>query len=338
MVIDRRGALGLAAGTLLLPRQRASAAGLTKVRITQPTDSLSYMAIYAARARGLFEAAGIEVEVVITRGDGPDVQALLAGEVEFVATPPTHLYTLYLQNRKLLGICGLLGRCCINVVLHKDVAADKGVSETSPFADKLRSLAGTTIGASAPGALTYNIAEWYIQRGGMKPQVDAKVVAAGNGASAIAAMEHKVVTAYAQSSPLTDELVRRGLAIWLINNSRGDDPALQEFLHAVIYVRPDWAEQNADLTRRMIRCLVKASTWIRATPPDEVARVLRPYFASLDEGLYRSALENVREAVTADGHVSEAGSDNYEKVLLETGSLKQHVPFDAVFSRAYLPA
>jgi NitT/TauT family transport system substrate-binding protein len=334
---DRRTVLGLAASTLLLPR-RGSTQTLTKVRITQPTDSLSYMAIYAARARGLFTAAGIDLEVIITRGDGPDVQALLAGDVEFVATPPTHLYTLYLQNRRLIGICGLLDRCCINIVLHKDIAAERGVTPTSPFADKLRSLAGTTIGASAPGALTYNLAEWYIQRAGLKPQIDAKVVAAGNGAAAIAAMEHKVVTAYAQSSPLTDELVRRGLAIWLINNTQGDDPALQQFLHAVIYVRPDWAEQNADLTRRMVNCLVQASTWIRATPPDEVASTLRPYFASLEDGLYRAALENVRQAVTASGHISQEGSDNYEKVLLETGSLKQHVPFEAVFSNQYLPA
>src|SRR5215813_8149014 len=108
------------------------AQGLTKVRITQPGESLSYMTIYLGRAKDFFREAGIDLQVVVTRGDGPDVQALLAKEVEFVATPPHHLYTLYLQNRKLLGICGILGRCSSNMVISKEVAVDRGVSESSP--------------------------------------------------------------------------------------------------------------------------------------------------------------------------------------------------------------
>src|ERR1041384_8606697 len=78
------------------------AQGLTKVKITQPSESLSYMPIYLGRAKEFFKEAGIDLTVVITRGDGPDVQALMAREVEFVATPPHHLYTLFLQKRRLL--------------------------------------------------------------------------------------------------------------------------------------------------------------------------------------------------------------------------------------------
>ncbi len=106
-----------------LPPSRAPtllrAQGLAKVKITQPADSLTYMPIYVARAKNWFRDAGIEIEVVVTRGDGPDVQALMAKEVEFVATPPHHLFTLFLQNRKLLGVCGILGRCGINLVISK---------------------------------------------------------------------------------------------------------------------------------------------------------------------------------------------------------------------------
>jgi len=107
------------------------AQGLTKVRITQPAESLSYMPIYIGRARNFFQEAGIDLQVVVTRGDGPDVQALMAKEVDFVATPPHHLYTLYLQNRKLLGVCGVLGRCGTNMVISKEAAAERNVSESS---------------------------------------------------------------------------------------------------------------------------------------------------------------------------------------------------------------
>ena len=137
------------------------AQGLVKVRITQPAESLSYMPIYVGRAKEFFKEAGIDLELVVTRGDGPDVQALMAKEVEFVATPPHHLYTLSLQNRKLLGIAGILGRCGTNMVINKDAAAERNVAEDSPFEAKLKALKGLTFGVSTPGSLTYNMGLYY---------------------------------------------------------------------------------------------------------------------------------------------------------------------------------
>ncbi len=332
----RRGVLAGAAAALAVPRM-VRAQGLTKVRITQPADSLSYMPIYVGRARDMFKAAGIDLELVITRGDGPDVQALMAREVQFVATPPHHLYTLHLQGRQLLGVCGILGRCGINLVISKQAAAERRISADSPIEAKLGALRGLTIGASAPGSLTFNIAQYYILRAGLDPQRDARVVASGTGPAAIAAMRNNIVNAYSFSSPLTDQMVETGIADWLINNTRGQDPALREFLHAVIYVRPDYARENADLVRRMVRVIVESSAWIRANPVEQVASTIRPFFSRLDEAVFFSALGNVREAVVPDGKMSPAGSDAYQEVLIRTGHLRQRVPFEAVFDTSFLP-
>ena len=67
-------------------------------------------------------------------------------------------------------------------------------------------------------------------------------------------------------------------------------------------------------------------------------RACWPFFASLDEKVFLSALGNVREAVIPNGRMSAAGSDAYQKVLLQTGHLKETVAFDAVFTNQYLPA
>src|SRR5215467_8432777 len=258
--LTRRGfTLGTASLSLLGAPAIVRAQGLTKVRITQPSESLSYMPIYLGRSKDFFKEAGIDLQVVITRGDGPDVQALMAKEVEFVATPPHHLYTLYLQNRKLLGIAGILGRCGTNMVISKDVAAERNVSEDSPFEKKLAALKGLTFGVSTPGSLTYNMGLYYILRAGLKPQEDAKVVGTGTGTAALAAMSNKIANASMFPSPTADEAVARGFAVWLINNTRGQDPDLKEFLHAVVYVRPDYHAENTDLCRRLIAALVKSS-------------------------------------------------------------------------------
>jgi len=313
------------------------AQGLTKVRITQPSESLSYMPLYAGRAKGFFKEAGIELELVVTRGDGPDVQALMAKEVEFVATPPHHLYTLYLQNRKLLGIAGLLGRCGINLVVSKEAAAERNVSEDSPFEKKLAAIKGLTIGVSTPGSLTYNMGLYYTLRAGFKPQVETKVVGTGVGTAALAAMSNKIANASMFPSPTADEAVSRGFAVWLINNTRGQDPDLKEFLHAVIYVRPDYLADNTDLCKRLVAAVVKSEAWIKSQPIEEVGKTLRPFFTSLDEKVFSSAVANVREAVIPDGRMTAAGSDAYQQVLMMTGHLKTPVAFDAVFTNKYLP-
>src|SRR3954466_2332719 len=214
-MIDRR-VTGLSRRNLVLGAIAAPsivrAQGLTRVKITQPSESLSYMPIYVGRARNFFKEAGIDLQLVVTRGDGPDVQALMAKEVEFVATPPHHLYTLYLQNRKLLGVCGILGRCGINMVIAKEDAAERNVSEDSPFEKKLAALKGLTFGVSTPGSLTYNMGLYYILRAGLKPQVDARVVGTGVGTASLAAMSNKIANASMFPSPTADEAVSRGFA------------------------------------------------------------------------------------------------------------------------------
>lgn len=331
------GAAGLT-GFLASP-SIVGAQSLTPVRITQPSQSLSYMAIYVGRVLGLFEKAGIDLEVVITRGDGPDVQALMAGEVDFVATPPHHLYTLYLQQQQLYGICGVLGRCGINLVIGKEAAKERGVTEDSSIDEKLEALRGLTIGVSAPGSLTYNIAEYYIRRAGLKPQVDAAVIPSGTGPSAIAAMKNGIVNGYSFSSPLTDQLVQMEIADWLINNTRAQDPALEEFLHAVIYARPDFLEKNEDLARRLVGVIVEASSWIRQSSVEDIVGAIGDLdnFSGLERDVFISAVANVREAVVPDGRMTAQGSDAYQEVLLSTGHLTEHVDFDAVFTNDYLP-
>jgi NitT/TauT family transport system substrate-binding protein len=334
----RSFALGAASLAVIGAPAIVRAQGLTKVKVTQPAESLSYMPLYVGRAKGFFKEAGIDLEVIVTRGDGPDVQALMAKEVEFVATPPHHLFTLYLQNRKLLGVCGILGRCGTNVVIGKAAAAERRITEDSTIEEKLTAMKGLTFGASTPGSLTYNIGLYYILRAGLKPQVDAKVVGTGVGLAALAAMKNKIANASMFPSPTADEAVHLGFADWLINNTRGQDPDLKEFLHAVVYVRPEFLSENTDLCKRMIGAVVKSAAWIRSVSVEEVAQAIRPFFASLDEKVFLSALGNVREAVIPNGRMSAAGSDAYQKVLLQTGHLKETVAFDAVFTNQYLPA
>jgi hypothetical protein len=83
--------------------------------------------------------------------------------------------------------------------------------------------------------------------------------------------------------------------------------------------------------------ILSAPAFVRAQGLTKV-RITQPGESLSYMAIYLSALTNVREAVSADGRMTAAASDTYQKVLLMTGHLKSPVPFDAVLTNQYLPA
>src|SRR4051812_15017809 len=76
----------------------AAAPAPLKVRVSQPLDALSLASMYVARGNGYFADEGIEPEVITFSGGGPDVQALIAGDVEFNVTATTFLISAYKEG------------------------------------------------------------------------------------------------------------------------------------------------------------------------------------------------------------------------------------------------
>ena len=340
MTVDRRRLLkaGLAASGAALFAPAVLAQAKTKITMTQATDSLSFMPAFLPRALHFFEDEGLDVTVVVTGGDGPDVQAVVSGDAQFACSSSAPLLKLYQQGKKLWGIAGVLGRLTNNVCIRKDAAAARGVTETSSFEDKLKALKGLKMGVSIPGSLTYNIAMHYILRAGLKPQVDTQILAMGAGAAAIAAIERNVVDAYIFGSPLIEEMIYRGSSIMLINNARGDDPEFKEFLQETLYVRPDYAKANPDITKRMTRAIVRSSAWIAEHSPEEIAKALQPYFGRLAPEVLIPAIANVKLAMIRTGRITLAAAKAAEKFYIENGTIKQPIPYDEIYTDAYLPA
>ena len=310
-----------------------------KVRLIQPTSSLSYSPIYVARNLKFFEAEGLQVESSVTGGDGPDIQALAAGEADFAVSPPTHLLTLYQQGgRSLQGIAAMVGKSASIIIIRKEIAEQRGLRPNTPFTERLKMLKGLSIGTTVPGSLTWNLATHYVKRAGLKPQVDVQIVAAGSGAAAIAAIEKKIVDLYVLPSPNAEQVVARGLAVEFANPAAGDDPELLEFLHAILYVRLDYAKNNPDVTRRMTRALLRASRWIVDHQPAEVAKAVQTLFASVEPAVLNAAIANVQKAMVPNGRITPAMLGNLQKLWIENGTLKQAIPFNAVFTHEYLPS
>jgi ABC-type nitrate/sulfonate/bicarbonate transport system substrate-binding protein len=67
-------------GWLALP---AGAQAPRKVKMTIPVVAHSMTPVYIAQSKGFFAEEKLELDITSTGGGGPDIRALIAGDVEF---------------------------------------------------------------------------------------------------------------------------------------------------------------------------------------------------------------------------------------------------------------
>ena len=151
----RRACHSISAGLvfvgLLAVAWPAHAPGAEKVKIAVPGLSTAFTPLYHAQSAGYFAEEGLDVEVVVILGGG-SLQAVLARDAQFVAAPGTYQLMVHEKGQRLLAVMSLLTRKAINLVMHKEAARQKGITDKSPLADKIRALKGLRSRASPPAA------------------------------------------------------------------------------------------------------------------------------------------------------------------------------------------
>jgi NitT/TauT family transport system substrate-binding protein len=310
---------------------------LTALRVTIPVIGMNFLPLFVAADKGMFAKQGFDVEIISTSGDGPDVDALIAGSVQFTVSTPNRLLTSYEQGKPLLAIMNMANRNAIDCVINKEVAARIGIDENTPLDQKLKSLKGLRVAGTRPGAFTYLVLVDYAKRAGLVPQQDVQILGVGGGQSMIAALENGQIDLACNTSPTTDLMVKRGKAIMFTHNSVGKDPVYDDFLFELLYVRPDYAKGNADTVRRFCRALLAAIADIRDTPAKDQLPLLRKRFSGVEDSMLVETLDNLKPIFRRDGKVTPESLAKATKFLIDSGAITNGAPWNAIATYDYLP-
>ena len=327
----------LAFALVSLAAAPASAQALRKVKMTLPVVALTTAPVYLAQAKGFFAEEGVEVQLTVTGGGGPDIKALIAGEVDFTYTASDQVILPWQEGKRLTMVMGVIPRALINWVMHKDVAQAKGITEKSPLADKMKALRGLTVGATQPGSLTANLAAYTLRKAGLVPQQDTKVIPVGSGPTWLAALEHRKVDVALMSPPLPDTAIARGYAILLINNAAGEDPTLAEFLQQVFVTRSDVIQKDPELVRKLVRALLRANRWALGARPEEIADALQPSMGKTPRDVLLTGIRATVPAFSRDGRITEQALRVAADVMEAAGILKKRPAFADIATNDFLP-
>src|SRR5438445_5260039 len=307
-----------------------------KVKMTIPVIAHSVSPVFIAPYKCFGTEEKLEVAITPVGGGGPDIRALIAGDVEFSFTTGDNVILAQQEGKRLLMVMSGLHRLFINWAMHKDVAKTKGVSESMPLADKIKALKGLTVGVTNPGALTAHLAAFVIRKAGYNPQQDVHIIPIGSGPTWLAALENRKVDVALTAPPVPETAIGRGFAIMLINNAKGEDPSIPEFLMENLVIRPETATKDPDLVRRMVRALLRANVWALRAGPDQIAAALKPFLGQTPPEVLLSGVKTTLPALSRHGRTTERSAQITQDVLEQAGILKKRVPYAEIVSNEFL--
>src|ERR1700692_3827367 len=199
----------LAALLPLLAGPATQAAELQKLKITVPTISTIFYPLYYGQAKGIFAREGLEIEVISTNGDGPDVDAVISGSAQFAISTPNRLFTAFEQGKPLKAVAMLARRMAIDCAMNKQVADKLGIPAETPLDTKLKAMKGLTVAGTRPGAFTYVLLDIYGKRVGLARPKDFQLIGVGGLASMLPALENNQIAIGCTGSPFTELAVSR---------------------------------------------------------------------------------------------------------------------------------
>ena len=301
----------LAALAVALSSPLASAQALEKKEVQIAVGgkaSLYYLPLTIAEQLGYFKDEGLSVSISDFAGGSQALRAVVGGSADVVSGAYEH--TLNMQPK------GQYLQCFVQQGRAPQIAIGIATARAKTYKSP-RDLKGLKVGVSAPGSSTHMIVNYFISRDGLKPS-DISVVGVGLGATAIVALKSGQIDAVSNTDPVMTKLEQDG-DVKIIADTRtlkGTEQVLGGPMPAgCLYAPVDFIKKNPHTVQALTNAIVRADKWIHAASPQDVLRTVPQAYLLGDSALYLSSFSKVKEAISTDGMISDAGAKTALKVI-----------------------
>jgi NitT/TauT family transport system substrate-binding protein len=270
--------------------------------------SLYYLPLTIAEQLGYFKEEGLNVNISDFAGGSQALRAVVGGSADVVSGAYEH--TLNMQPK------GQFLECFVQQGRAPQIAIGLSTAKARTYRSP-RDLKGLKVGVSAPGSSTHMIVNYFISRDGLKPS-DIAVVGVGLGATAITALKSGQIDAVSNTDPVMTKLEQDG-DVKIIADTRtlkGTEQVLGGPMPAgCLYAPVDFIRKNPNTVQALTNAIVRADKWIHAASPQDVLRTVPESYLLGDKALYLFSFNKVKEAISSDGTISDAGARTALRVI-----------------------
>jgi len=191
--------IGLLLTGILNPPQSVAA---DRVRFAYPAKSLNYLPITMGRDKGMFQAEGIDLQMVLVAST-IQVAALTTGDIDFSGA----------QSQVMAGAARGLPVKVVGFLTIKPSFWLMAKPEIKSMAD----LKGKIIGITAIGSSTDTLARFLVSKNGLTPDREVAFIGTGTTANILTAMKAGSVDAGVLSPPFNAMATQMAIARSLIS-------------------------------------------------------------------------------------------------------------------------
>jgi NitT/TauT family transport system substrate-binding protein len=261
---------------------------------------LYYLPLTIAEQLGYFKDEGLQVEISDFAGGAKALQALVGGSADVVSGAYEHTINMQAKGQPITAF--VLQARAPQIVF--------GVStKTMPNYKTIADLKGKKIGVTAPGSSTNMMASFVLAKGGLKP-TDVSFIGVGTSAGALSALRSGQIDAISNLDPVITMLQQKK-EIRIIADARTLKDTVNVFggpmPAATLYTTDAFLKKYPNTSQALANAMVRALKWIQKAGPGDIVKVVPESFQLGDRALYLEAFKNVREAISPDGMIPEAG-------------------------------
>src|SRR5581483_4206683 len=279
-------------GVLLCAEARAA----EKVRVSVTNYNLSYLSAGVAAQRGFFKEEGLDVEIVRMNANVA-MSSLIAGEVD---------YTMIFASVIRAAMRGIPLKVIAVLIDSPPYAfiARPGIAG-------MKALKGKTVGIGVYGSSNDIIARMMLERSGIDPDKEAKLVAFGTDGARFAALKEGLVDAAIIAPPADAQARKLGLSVL----ARAND--LFKFPHIGLGTSGKKLKENPQEVVRVSRAFIKANRFVREQRQEAINVLINWGRIQKEDAV--ASYDSTAQVFSPDGSMPEEGMrlviDDAQKAL-----------------------
>ncbi len=306
---------------VLLVAGTVPAGAAEKITLLQGFHSMSFTPLYVAKAKKLFEAEGLDVDVQIVSGSSIAFRGAVAGQGQFAAMGATELITAAEKGLdRMVAIAAINRAVTVSFAMRKDVAEAKGLKPGAPIKDRVAALKGLRIATGSPGGAIHTVVTYMLKQGGIDPKNEVTLLSMSGTAPMLAALRAKQIDAIAISPPAPETAAAEGLGVLVIALARGDMPEMGTIAYDALVTSKEYAEKNPDVVRKVVRAIGQASNFV-TDHPAETREIMLRAFDKTPPDVMAAVVDNLKGAFARDARFSEEMWKNAINFNVEAGKI-----------------
>jgi ABC-type nitrate/sulfonate/bicarbonate transport system substrate-binding protein len=262
----------------------AEAAPADKVRISVTNYNMSYLSAGVATKRGFFREEGLEPEI-IRMNFNVALSAVISGDAD---------YTMIFGSVVRAAMRGIPVRV-VATLLDSPPYAMISRSEVK----SIKALAGRTLGTGVFGSTTDLVAHMMLERSGVDPDKDLKIVSFGLDSARLTALQEGLVDAAVIAPPADAQARRLGFNIL----ARAND--FLRFPHIGFSTSTRVIKDKPQELKKLIKALIKANRFIRENREESI-RVLMEWGRTTKQDA-TDAYDSTWQVFSPDGNLLDEG-------------------------------